>query len=46
VIIAHGSSKARAIAAACELAWRLAGQDIVSRIGDRMAALPRSHRLW
>ncbi|MBO3748967.1 phosphate acyltransferase PlsX [Streptosporangiaceae bacterium NEAU-GS5] len=46
VVIAHGSAKARAVSAACELAWRLAGQDIVTRIGDRMAALPRSHRLW
>jgi glycerol-3-phosphate acyltransferase PlsX len=46
VVIAHGSSKAKGIAAACELATRLAGHGIVARIGERIAALPKSHRRW
>ncbi|MCT9935264.1 phosphate acyltransferase PlsX [Planotetraspora sp. A-T 1434] len=46
VVIAHGSSKAKGIAAACELAARLAAQGIVTRIGERIASTPKSHRLW
>ncbi|WP_433498254.1 phosphate acyltransferase PlsX [Sphaerimonospora sp. CA-214678] len=46
VVIAHGSSSARGIAAACELAARLATQGIVSRIGERIASAPKTHRLW
>lgn len=46
VVIAHGSSKARGIAAACELAARLATQGIVARIGERIASAPKPHRLW
>ncbi|MEW9532539.1 phosphate acyltransferase PlsX [Microbispora sp. NPDC049125] len=44
VVIAHGSSRARGIAGACELAARLAGQGIVPRIGERVGSTPRSHR--
>ncbi|MBP2705624.1 phosphate acyltransferase PlsX [Microbispora sp. RL4-1S] len=46
LVIAHGSSHARGIAAACDLAARLSAQGIVARIGDRIAAAPKSHRLW
>ncbi|MEO3854494.1 phosphate acyltransferase PlsX [Acrocarpospora sp. B8E8] len=46
VVIAHGSSQARGIASACELAARLAAGKIVTRVGDRVGAIPRSHRLW
>lgn len=46
VVIAHGASRARGIAAACELAARLAAQGIVARIGERIAASPKPHRLW
>lgn len=46
VVIAHGSSKAPAISAACKLAADLAADGIVARIGERVAATHRSHRLW
>ncbi|MEV0968780.1 phosphate acyltransferase PlsX [Microtetraspora glauca] len=46
VVIAHGSSRAGGVAAACELAARLAAGEIVTRIGERIASIPRSHRLW
>jgi glycerol-3-phosphate acyltransferase PlsX len=46
VVIAHGSARAAGIASACELAARLAEQEIVAHIGDRIAAIPRPHRLW
>ncbi|ETK30790.1 phosphate acyltransferase PlsX [Microbispora sp. ATCC PTA-5024] len=42
VVIAHGSSHARGVSGACELAARLSSQGIVSRIGERIA--PKSHR--
>lgn len=44
VVIAHGSSRARGVAAACELAARLSAQGVVARIGDRIASGNRSHR--
>ncbi|MEV4251049.1 phosphate acyltransferase PlsX [Streptosporangium canum] len=46
VVIAHGSSQAKGVSAACVLAARLARQGVVTRIGERLAAAPRSHRLW
>ncbi|MEQ4717360.1 phosphate acyltransferase PlsX [Nonomuraea sp. B19D2] len=46
VVIAHGSSRADGISAACKLAADLSGAGIVSRIGDKLAATHRSHRLW
>jgi phosphate acyltransferase len=46
VVIAHGSSMARGVAGACQLAARMAAEGIVSRIGERIAAIPRPHRLW
>ncbi|MCG5219860.1 phosphate acyltransferase PlsX [Streptosporangium sp. KLBMP 9127] len=46
VVIAHGSSKAKGIAAACVLATSLAAGGTVARIGERIAATPRPHRLW
>ncbi|MFG1707583.1 phosphate acyltransferase PlsX [Nonomuraea sp. M3C6] len=46
VVIAHGSSKAQGISAACQLAADLSAEGIVARIGDRIAATGRSHRLW
>lgn len=46
VVIAHGSSRAPAISAACRLAADLSEGGIVSRIGDGIAATHRSHRLW
>jgi glycerol-3-phosphate acyltransferase PlsX len=46
VVIAHGSSRAPAISAACQLAADLAAQRTVARIGERVAASHRSHRLW
>ncbi|WP_281197175.1 phosphate acyltransferase PlsX [Microtetraspora niveoalba] len=46
VVIAHGSSRAAGVAAACELAARLSSGEIVARIGERIASIPRSHRLW
>ncbi|GII58512.1 phosphate acyltransferase [Planotetraspora thailandica] len=44
VVIAHGSSRARGVAAACELAAHLAAQGIVARISDRITSANRSHR--
>lgn len=38
VVIAHGASRARAIASACELAHRLAAGRIVDRIREQVAA--------
>ncbi|WP_226900022.1 phosphate acyltransferase PlsX [Nonomuraea phyllanthi] len=46
VVIAHGSSRAGGISAACKLAAELSAGGIVSRIGERVAAPHRSHRLW
>ncbi|MET8340049.1 phosphate acyltransferase PlsX [Streptosporangium canum] len=46
VVIAHGSSQAKGVSAACVLAARLARQGVVTRIGERLATAPRSHRLW
>lgn len=46
VVIAHGSSRAKGVAAACELAARLAAEGVVGKVGERIAAIPRSHRLW
>ncbi|MEV1168839.1 phosphate acyltransferase PlsX [Nonomuraea sp. NPDC049784] len=46
VVIAHGSSRAEGISAACKLAADLSAAGIVSRIGDKLGATHRSHRLW
>ncbi|MFC7388304.1 MULTISPECIES: phosphate acyltransferase PlsX [Sphaerisporangium] len=46
VVIAHGSSTAKGIAAACVLAATLARQGTVPRVGDRIATTQRSHRRW
>ncbi|MER6946582.1 phosphate acyltransferase PlsX [Nonomuraea sp. NPDC000554] len=46
MVIAHGSSRAPAISAACQLAADLSARGIVARIGDRITASHRSHRLW
>ncbi|MDH2430440.1 phosphate acyltransferase PlsX [Sphaerisporangium sp. TRM90804] len=46
VVIAHGSSTAKGIAAACALASALAHQGTATRVGERIAAAHRSHRLW
>lgn len=46
VVIAHGSSRAPAISAACQLAADLSKGGIVQRIGERVAATHRTHRLW
>ncbi|MEV4580039.1 phosphate acyltransferase PlsX [Nonomuraea jabiensis] len=46
VVIAHGSSRADGISAACKLAADLSSVGIVSRIGDKIATTHRSHRLW
>ncbi|MDP9864638.1 glycerol-3-phosphate acyltransferase PlsX [Streptosporangium brasiliense] len=46
VVIAHGSSQARGVSAACVLAARLARQGVVARIGERLSAAHRPHRLW
>lgn len=43
VVIAHGSSKAPAISAACQLAADLTDKGVVSRIAERTH---RPHRLW
>ncbi len=45
VVIAHGSSRAAGISAACKLAAGLSADGIVTRIGDRITAAQRSHRL-
>ncbi|MEU4235199.1 phosphate acyltransferase PlsX [Nonomuraea sp. NPDC026600] len=45
VVIAHGSSRAAGISAACRLAADLSAQGVVARIGDRIAATQRPHRL-
>ncbi|MFC6086882.1 phosphate acyltransferase PlsX [Sphaerisporangium aureirubrum] len=44
VVIAHGSSTAGGIAAACSLAATLARHDTVTRIGEQVTAGSRSHR--
>lgn len=44
VVIAHGSSRAKGIAAACRLADDLRKGGIIDRIGERIDH--RSHRLW
>ncbi|WP_279339504.1 phosphate acyltransferase PlsX [Sphaerisporangium perillae] len=46
VVIAHGSSTAKGIAAACALAATLARQGTVAHIAERVAATQKSHRLW
>ncbi|MEV4893500.1 hypothetical protein AB0K48_29370, partial [Nonomuraea sp. NPDC055795] len=46
VVIAHGSSKAAGVSAACQLAADLAQGGIVTRVGERVAATHRTHRLW
>ncbi|MFI6396349.1 phosphate acyltransferase PlsX [Nonomuraea sp. NPDC050547] len=46
VVIAHGSSKAPSVSAACQLAADLAQGGIVTRVGERVAATHRTHRLW
>ncbi|TDC09440.1 phosphate acyltransferase PlsX [Nonomuraea longispora] len=46
VVIAHGSSKAQGISAACRLAADLASSGVVTEVGERVAATHRSHRLW
>ncbi|MET7331545.1 phosphate acyltransferase PlsX [Nonomuraea sp. NPDC005650] len=46
VVIAHGSSRADGISAACKLAADLSSAGIVARIGDKIAVTHRSHRLW
>ncbi|NUR86644.1 MAG: phosphate acyltransferase PlsX [Nonomuraea sp.] len=46
VVIAHGSSKAQGISAACALASELAAAGIVERIGERISSTPRTHRIW
>ncbi len=46
VVIAHGSSTAKGVAAACVLASTLARQGTVGHVGERIAATHRSHRLW
>ncbi|WP_327089049.1 phosphate acyltransferase PlsX [Nonomuraea sp. NBC_01738] len=46
VVIAHGSSRAAGISAACRLAADLAAGGVVGRIGERVAGTHRTHRLW
>ncbi|WP_250575020.1 phosphate acyltransferase PlsX [Nonomuraea sediminis] len=46
VVIAHGSSRAQGISAACELARDLSASGIVARIGERISSTPRTHRIW
>lgn len=46
VVIAHGASQAKGVSAACVLAATLARQGVVARIGERLAASHRPHRLW
>ena len=46
VVIAHGSSTRKGVAAACVLASTLARQGTVGHVGERIAATHRSHRLW
>jgi glycerol-3-phosphate acyltransferase PlsX len=46
VVIAHGSSTAKGIAAACVLAATLARQGTVTHVGERIALTHKSHRLW
>ncbi|WP_250214830.1 phosphate acyltransferase PlsX [Acrocarpospora catenulata] len=46
VVIAHGAAQARGIAAACQLAARLAAGKVVARVGERIAATARAHRRW
>ncbi|MEU8251891.1 phosphate acyltransferase PlsX [Nonomuraea sp. NPDC048916] len=44
VVIAHGSSRAPGISAACQLAVDLSSGGIVATIGDRVATAHKSHR--
>jgi glycerol-3-phosphate acyltransferase PlsX len=46
VVIAHGSSKAQGISAACQLAADLSSDGIVAETGERVATTHRPHRLW
>jgi glycerol-3-phosphate acyltransferase PlsX len=46
VVIAHGSSTAKGVAAACVLAATLARQGTVTHVGERIATTHKSHRLW
>ncbi|MBB4917583.1 glycerol-3-phosphate acyltransferase PlsX [Streptosporangium saharense] len=46
VVIAHGSSQATGVSAACVLAAELARTGVVARVGERLAATHRPHRLW
>ncbi|MBF8188986.1 phosphate acyltransferase PlsX [Nonomuraea sp. K274] len=46
VVIAHGSSKAQGISAACRLAADLSGAGTVAAIGDRIVPAHRAPRLW
>ncbi|GAA0946268.1 phosphate acyltransferase PlsX [Nonomuraea longicatena] len=46
VVIAHGSSRAAGISAACQLAADLEKGGVVTRIGERVASTHRTHRLW
>ncbi|SDL20936.1 glycerol-3-phosphate acyltransferase PlsX [Nonomuraea maritima] len=46
VVIAHGATRAPGISAACALATDLSAAEIVTAIGERIAASGRSHRLW
>ncbi|WP_157249079.1 phosphate acyltransferase PlsX [Nonomuraea typhae] len=46
VVIAHGAARAQSVSAACQLAADLAKGGIVARIGERIAATHRTHRLW
>ncbi|WP_284681631.1 phosphate acyltransferase PlsX [Sphaerisporangium fuscum] len=46
VVIAHGSSSGKGVAAACALAATLARQGTVARVGERITATHKTHRLW
>ncbi|GLW12921.1 phosphate acyltransferase [Microtetraspora sp. NBRC 13810] len=46
VVIAHGASRAKGVAAACALAASVAAGSTVARIGERIANSHRLHRLW
>ncbi|WP_084780757.1 phosphate acyltransferase PlsX [Planobispora rosea] len=46
VVIAHGASRAQGVSAACVLAARMSRQGVVARIGERLTAAHRPHRLW
>ncbi|GII79648.1 phosphate acyltransferase [Sphaerisporangium rufum] len=47
VVIAHGSSRAGSVAAACALAATLARQGTVARVGERVtSSAQKQHRRW